>query len=277
MRRAAVVIASGPVRALMLVVVVAGCGRRAAEPAAAGPGAAVRAGTEGGTGAEAGTGTAAGAGAGTGAGAGAGAGTAATRPRVDDLVATWGELAPRLHGLHRGRLEVADGAVCVSGMRTIAGAGAGGAPPPRLCTPLAEVVGWHGGDVVPLVSSADAWIATAAGPGSLRVVAAVGAWSTARDDDRDARDALARQYHCGQLGWFWGQLPAADLACRADADCRLLTATCFTAAVAVAAAAPYEAVRARWGGTCLHPAGGMCPPARAHAACLAGRCAVVHD
>ncbi|MBE7453813.1 MAG: hypothetical protein HS111_34585 [Kofleriaceae bacterium] len=90
------------------------------------------------------------------------------------------------------------------------------------------------------------------------------------------RDAGAPVPTRGQLGWFWDSRRQSP-ACRADADCRLLSATCFTAAVAAAAAAPYEAVRARWGGTCLHPAGGMCPPARAHAACLAGRCAVVHD
>jgi len=87
-----------------------------------------------------------------------------------------------------------------------------------------------------------------------------------------AREQLAERLRCQQLDELWASMPAADLACTRDDDCTVLTSVCFHHEVARARAAPYRAVVARWGGVCLDPAGGMCPPSQAMPRCRAGRC-----
>jgi hypothetical protein len=175
-----------------------------------------------------------------------------------DFVTDWASLEPRVHAILRGELTLAPGTACAI------------APPVQLCTPTADVVGWHA--TYSFGAGDDQWIVTERVGGVERIAVALAVMPGVDALDDDTRAMLADQYRCGQLGRFWGALPDEDVACSADADCRLITSTCFTVAVAEDAAAPYLDVHARVGGPCLHPAGGVCAPSTARAACQGGRC-----
>ncbi|MBK9034118.1 MAG: hypothetical protein IPL61_23110 [Myxococcales bacterium] len=193
----------------------------------------------------------------------------------DAIVASWAELRPRLHAIYRGQLAFEPGLACASDLRPIDPADA--VAPARLCTPLAEVVAWQAGLSVALPTGPDLWIATsrdADGHERVAAAAAVAPGGSAFGDAEGA--ALTYDFRCGQLTRRW-QVPAADLGCAADIDCRLFASACFTAVVAERAAAPYQALHQRWGGPCLDPAGGMCAPTSAQPRCVEHLCTLVAD
>ncbi len=198
--------------------------------------------------------------------------TAASAATDGDIVTNWSELQPRLHAVYRGRLAVESGEACASDLKAVLPADA--APPARLCTPLLEMVAWHIGHSVGMPTGADLWIATTRDPaGRERVAVASGVWERPAVFGASDRAALAAQFNCGQLAIRW-RVPAADLACTNDADCRVIGTKCSTVAVAERAAAPYLALHARWGGTCDDPLGGVCPPPRVGAVCMERICTV---
>ena len=193
---------------------------------------------------------------------------------ADEIAGTFDELRPRLHAIYRGRLDHeldTIGRYCASELEGIDPPGARG--PARLCTPVDEVIGWHGQRAVPVPTGSPRWIATTRDEaGHERIAAATVADPTASSLTDEAKRFLTEQYGCGQLELRW-RIPAASQVCVRDADCRLFESTCFAAAVAATHAAPYEALFRRSGGTCIDPAGGMCPPAPG-VACIEQRCAV---
>jgi len=187
------------------------------------------------------------------------------------IVASWRDLEPTLHATYRGRLELGAGEACASELQIVGPPR--GPTPSRLCTPLADVVAWHTGHAVALPTGPSLWIVTTRSPGAVeRVAAAVAALPNATTLDAASGEALATQVRCGQLALRW-RVPASRQSCAADSDCRTFTGPCFAATVSVRDAAPYEELFRRWGGTCVDPAGGACPPA-GPARCIESRCAI---
>lgn len=82
---------------------------------------------------------------------------------------------------------------------------------------------------------------------------------------------------CGRVGRFWTDAPEAHRRCEADADCEALSAMCFSDAVATSYAEPYRDVASRFGGSCLAPDEGACPPENYHAACISGQCRAIPE
>jgi hypothetical protein len=197
-----------------------------------------------------------------------------TMPRI---IENWSDLQPRLHSVYRGGLATDDtGASCATGLRAVMPLDR--TPPEQLCTPTADVIGWHaGGSAAWPAGAADVWIGTTPNGRDERIAVAIPA-SEGRDRlDDGVGESLALQYRCGQLGMVWGQIPAEDLACSSDDQCQLFSASCFTAVVGVHALRPYQEIFDRWGGTCADPLGGACAPGQAFASCTDGKCVVMHE
>jgi hypothetical protein len=194
-----------------------------------------------------------------------------TSPAPEAIVASWRDLEPRLRAVYRGRIDLESGTACASELQIVVPSR--GPAPSRLCTPLADVVAWHSGHAVALPAGPSLWIATTRSLDAVeRVAAAVAAPPDATAFDTAVGEALATQFRCGQLALRW-RIPAAHQSCQTAADCRTFTGPCFAATVSVHDAAPYEELHRRWGGTCVDPSGGVCPPAGA-AACVEGRCTI---
>jgi hypothetical protein len=191
------------------------------------------------------------------------------------IIESWADLQPRLR-VYRGQLvgRLGDDGTyetCAGGLRAIVPPDA--TPPDELCTTDEAVLGKHGAHAWP-AGHPDVWIGTSPSGHDERIAVALAVAPGAEHFGDAVGQALAEQYRCGQLALVWGRIPDADLVCEADHDCHLFTSMCFDAAVARAAAAPYREIHERWGGVCLDPTGGACPPSSARAACQQGRCQV---
>lgn len=139
----------------------------------------------------------------------------------------------------------------------------------RVCTDVGKVVGRGDHDQDP-IPNARGWAVLDRD----RQIIATARDACAEPPCREPpRDALVINLRCGRLAQLWSTLPEPHVRCTADADCQLLTSTCFAASVRIDAAAPYLEVVRRWGGVCTPPDGGMCPAVRYRAACRANRCA----
>jgi hypothetical protein len=194
---------------------------------------------------------------------------ARSMPRI---IEGWSDLQPRLHTVYRGSLATdGDGATCAANLKVVMPLDR--TPPPQLCTPTGDVVGWHAGHASEWPAGhADVWIGTTPSGRDERIAVAIPV-SEGRDRlDDGVGESLAIQYRCGQLGLVWGQIPPEDQVCASDTDCRKFSAMCFSAVVAEKAAAPYQEIFDRWGGTCPDPLGGACPPDDAKASCVEQRC-----
>jgi hypothetical protein len=204
--------------------------------------------------------------------------------RADQIVQSWEDVLAMARGVYLTRAEKVPRAEpgghhdwCFEHVRTELLKGESKLSE-RLCAPSWETLGGiHEGPGCGDRPSS-AWIVTIDEGGKQVLFAVEGACGAPEElSGLDVyRSEFVGDVRCGQIDRVWSAIPAADQACRKDADCTVLSAAgnCFNQPMAVAAAAPYREVLEQHGPGCMYAIMGMCPERKIIPICREGVCGI---
>jgi hypothetical protein len=199
---------------------------------------------------------------------------------ADTIVASWDQLLAQAHAVYVGRWKVESdrsgvNSFCVtSPVRRVHGPEGG--LPERICTSVADVVGYPTAGYAFPAPDDMAWVVTAMRDDREVILTATpDPWCEDECVGAEPHDSLVQNYRCGQLERLWSTLPEEHLRCASNDDCVALTAMCFETAVNASAAPAYREVLERFGGICLSPLAGACPTFPVRAECRNEHCAAL--